>query len=57
VADIALAAEGTIEKAVNEVDCTIEQVEQTGHTDEGVNLVAVDAAKNFDFEVAIDFAG
>jgi hypothetical protein len=56
VADIALAVEGTIEEAVYKVDCSVQQVKQTRHTDEGVNLVAVDMAKNLDLEVAIDFA-
>jgi len=53
---VAFALEGSIEKAINQVGCTVKDVDETRDTDEGVNLAAIDAAKHFDLEVAIDFA-
>ena len=53
---VSLAGEGSIEKAINQVDCTVKDVDETRDTDEGVYFLAVDAAKHFDLEVAIDFA-
>ena len=53
---VSLALEGSIEKAINQVGCTVKDVDETGDTDEGVDLAAIDAAKHFDLKVAINLA-
>jgi hypothetical protein len=54
---VTLAGEGTIEKAVNQVDCSVEHLDEARHTDEGVDFLSVNVTENLDFEVSVNLAG
>jgi hypothetical protein len=57
VANVTHAAECPVEEAVHQVDGTVQQVDETRHTDEGVDFVTfLVVAKDLDFEIAVDFA-